>query len=350
MKIIMKSMNRRAPARCGAVMSILSIALAAQAQTASEPLADFGSLGQGNAGVTVVNGLNIQYNACAPTAVANGLTFLQNYFAAPIFSQNVNSYATVNALATAMGTANNNYWVYKNITTGRLSYYNANVNPQNVPAAPAGTVYVKTLYNVGGTSAQNIYNGVGTYLRTVNPTGGGPSVSYGQQFNPTATTLYNDLNADDAVEVGILWGTNTVATPNNPSIVKASGGGHFVTLESITMNGNSGTMKIIDPWGASTPAGGPGSTANLVTLNYTVQGGVLAITGTFGNDADTIGRMFGGAGSAMSGLLTLDDIQTVPANTPVAVPEPSTYLAGALLLLPFGASTLRKLRKAGCTA
>jgi hypothetical protein len=30
----------------------------------------------------------------------------------------------------------------------------------------------------------------------------------------------------------------------------------------------------------------------------------------------------------------------------VAVPEPSTYLAGALLLLPFGASMMRKLRKA----
>jgi hypothetical protein len=27
------------------------------------------------------------------------------------------------------------------------------------------------------------------------------------------------------------------------------------------------------------------------------------------------------------------------------VPEPSTYLAGALLLLPFGVSTVRKLRK-----
>ena len=32
-----------------------------------------------------------------------------------------------------------------------------------------------------------------------------------------------------------------------------------------------------------------------------------------------------------------------PAVNPV--PEPSTYIAGALLLLPFGASTLRMLRK-----
>ena len=31
--------------------------------------------------------------------------------------------------------------------------------------------------------------------------------------------------------------------------------------------------------------------------------------------------------------------------TPAAVPEPSTYIAGALLLLPFGASTVRHFRK-----
>ena len=35
----------------------------------------------------------------------------------------------------------------------------------------------------------------------------------------------------------------------------------------------------------------------------------------------------------------VDDVNLVP------VPEPSTYLAGALLLLPFAASTMRRLRK-----
>jgi hypothetical protein len=47
----------------------------------------------------------------------------------------------------------------------------------------------------------------------------------------------------------------------------------------------------------------------------------------------------------MSGLVVLDQIETLPAMAlPVAVPEPSTYLAGALLLIPFGISSLRKLR------
>ncbi len=37
------------------------------------------------------------------------------------------------------------------------------------------------------------------------------------------------------------------------------------------------------------------------------------------------------------------DINVQVYGTPV--PEPSTVIAGALLLLPFGASTIRKLRK-----
>jgi len=294
--------------------------LSARSQTASEPLSDFGTLGQGTTGVNginVVNGLNISPNACAPTAVDNGLTFLQNYFAAPIFSQNVNSYATVNALATAMGTANNNYWVYQNNGNGQLGYVNANGG--GVPNAYVGFTYVKTLLNVGGTAGQNIYSGTTTYVPTINPwqtTPGMAPVSYGQDFNPTASLLYNDLKAKDAVELGILWGNNQAGQ------IVPSGGGHFVTLQSITMNGNTGTMNIIDPWGASTLAGGPGTTATKVQLTYTVQNGVLAITGTFGKDADTItaaaagfnttpfvtapGFAFGTLnGQTMSGLITL---------------------------------------------
>ena len=214
MNMTLKSKQRRAPALCGAILSILSMAAAAQAQTATEPLSDFGFLGQGNAGITVANGLNIQFNACAPTAVDNGLTFLQNFYAAPLFSQNVNTYAAVNNLATAMGTENNNFWVYKN-GVGQLGYVNANAG--GAAPAYAGWTYVKTLLNVGGTSQQNIYNGTGTYLGTVNPTGGGPSVSYGQDFNPVASTLYNYLQADNAVEIGITWGTNNQAGQVVPS-------------------------------------------------------------------------------------------------------------------------------------
>lgn len=47
------------------------------------------------------------------------------------------------------------------------------------------------------------------------------------------------------------------------------------------------------------------------------------------------GDQSGWSDHSLSGTLTIS-----------AVPEPSTYIAGALLLLPFGASALRKMRKA----
>jgi hypothetical protein len=40
-----------------------------------------------------------------------------------------------------------------------------------------------------------------------------------------------------------------------------------------------------------------------------------------------------------------DLVVEVSGVAPVPVPEPTTMVAGALLLLPFGASTLRILRK-----
>jgi hypothetical protein len=48
------------------------------------------------------------------------------------------------------------------------------------------------------------------------------------------------------------------------------------------------------------------------------------------------------ASSAQGGLDTID---SYVSYTPNPVPEPTTMIAGALLLLPFGASTLRILRK-----
>jgi hypothetical protein len=44
-------------------------------------------------------------------------------------------------------------------------------------------------------------------------------------------------------------------------------------------------------------------------------------------------------------LYSNDGLTKVNQDMLVIVPEPSTYVAAALLLLPFGASTLRILRK-----
>ena len=107
-------------------------------------------------------------------------------------------------------------------------------------------------------------------------------------------------------------------------------------------------------------SGNPGSVTVWSGLNGT--GTLLAAltlldTGNNGNYPahynmwDAAGISF--AGTAQSAIFSgaanyigFDNI-TLGSDTPLpAVPEPSTCLAAALLLLPFGASLIRKLRKA----
>lgn len=64
--------------------------------------------------------------------------------------------------------------------------------------------------------------------------------------------------------------------------------------------------------------------STLLGNGFILSGSIILSTGVDSGEADKIDIAFG--------------------NTPV--PEPSTVIAGALLLLPFGASTLRKMRKA----
>jgi hypothetical protein len=65
------------------------------------------------------------------------------------------------------------------------------------------------------------------------------------------------------------------------------------------------------------------------------------INGTTGLGA-AIMQAYNFADPSISGA-NLQDYTAHGSNTPV--PEPSTYLAGALLLLPFGLSTLCRMRK-----
>jgi type VI secretion system secreted protein VgrG len=78
-----------------------------------------------------------------------------------------------------------------------------------------------------------------------------------------------------------------------------------------------------------------GSSATLGT-GTSFNGTILANTSIALN---TGANMFGRA-LALNGAVTLDN-----NNITVPVPEPTTMIAGALLLLPFGASTLRRMRK-----
>jgi len=361
MKMNLKSMKWRAWARCGAVLSILSIALVANAQfDYSETSTYFGNWGQGNAAINVQNALNIQPNACAPTAVLNGLIFLENEQTKGLgqrdpfaTSQNTGSY--INNLATKMQTSDNNIAYFKNAAGTVYTI----MNPVNVytpglyyPVGPGGTLLkaTGTVNNVGGTSEANLDSGLRQYLNLpqANPSPL-PYVYVYQADDPSAGALGAVLKNDDAVELGLSWGTINAA-----GNFVATGGGHIVTLQSLDMtSATKGSATLIDPWGTTTGTVGPGAAAQDVSVSVTVQNGGLVISGIFGGDADLVGNLYGGPGTSLTAFVSFEEVESVTDKTlpaPLPVPEPSTYLAGALLLIPLGVSSLRKLRAARLTA
>src|SRR2546422_10281326 len=131
----LKSRCARARMALGVSLLLLSLASVARAQSGSETLADFGLLGQGNASVNGSQAL--KNNSCAPTAITNGLTYLETYLLSisqpDPFTTSPNTYTQLNNLQSAMvtgttGTPLTTMW------TGLQSYFSP------VGANPAPTV------------------------------------------------------------------------------------------------------------------------------------------------------------------------------------------------------------------
>lgn len=276
------------------ITAFLSLgAFGLNAQSVSENYAGLLSsyLGQGSANGTQA----VKNNSCVPTSTANGLSYLEFY---------------------------------------QLSIGNADpftVTPNNVTAINA----LQTAQSVGptGTSAANAIAGLNSYI---SPTGANPAptVATSQVYDPTAGYLGTGLGANDAIQLGILWGAinGGTFTPVN------GGGGHFVSLTGMNMNNGTGTMTILDPWGdgSSDPnAGTQGAfiSLNVTTVNLTGVGNVLYVTYTANPPDDTTGVDGTGATSygiaGQTGYIAVDDLEAV-------VPEPSTFAligAGAIGLL-----------------
>jgi hypothetical protein len=263
-----------------------------RAQSGSElgNFADFGTLNQNNAGITVTNTLNVAPEACAPTATVNALVYLNNINGGNLF-QNYNPSAqmtqAVNDMATAMGTFNVN--AAGGGTVGGTSY---------------GTTGPFATLNNGGV-VTGMVSGTTNYITTVNPapeihmvggeyapTGTGnaqipagfigtvPNNPIYQNVIPDANYLAALLNSDDAIEIGIQWGEYdpktglfvTGATDSNGNFIP--GGGHIVTLDDLNFNSitNSGTIGFLDP--------DIGKVTTAVQENGTVslEGGYLYVT------------------------------------------------------------------------
>lgn len=276
--------------------AMLALPSIGRAQVGSETINFFGNIGQGAAtvtntnatymGVYLPNSVPVGPNACLPTSVIGGLTYLENYQNVTNdtdpFTVSPNSATQLNNLSTNMST-----WNTTN-TTGPTQWT-----------------------NVGGTSVPSAFNGLQTYLSA---TGANPSPQVqisGQvspsnpanfmaispvnqaagtynagmniaSVNPTATFMANALNANDGVEFGVQWGTYSGNT------FTASGGGHFLTLQAINVVSGTGTISFFDPWGVN--ANTPSTTNGFVAATVTTVNGFLYVTYPItwtGGDLDT---------------------------------------------------------------
>ena len=107
-------------------------------------------------------------------------------------------------------------------------------------------------------------------------------------------------------------------------------------LNVISENGNQliGT-SLVHVWDWTLNGGLGGDVVSGVTLNS-----ILATYGTW--EVMRAYAYIGDTGGPSSGSV---DINSITVSDVSPVPEPTTMIAGALLLLPFGATTLRMLRK-----
>ena len=84
-----------------------------------------------------------------------------------------------------------------------------------------------------------------------------------------------------------------------------------------------------------------GLNADLLGLAANPNGGNLNVTFQFSGTDPSLTSLFAGS----TGTQIVSYSGSISSTPSTAVPEPSTVVAGAMLLLPFGISTLRILRK-----
>jgi hypothetical protein len=145
--------------------------------------------------------------------------------------------------------------------------------------------------------------------------------------------------------------SNPIGTGNAPfaafgvSVDGLWGSGSAYEYNIISENGNQliGTSLVhVWDWNLNGGAGGDVPGLSGVTLNSILGVGNSYNSVAFGNlQVMRAYAYIGDTGGPSSGSVDINSI-TVGAYE---VPEPTTMVAGALLLLPFGASTIRMLRK-----
>jgi hypothetical protein len=322
------------------LLSVLAISPVAKAQSGAEQVSEFGTLGQLNNNAALTTSLCTV--ACVPTSVDNGLVYLNDVYGENMtqFQSNPDTYTTVANLEKAMGT-----------TTAGTSYL-GEVNGLESFLSPTGADPAPKVAIGGGQYVSSVV-GTGTTAPLTFSTPALSSVV--QNTLPSASFLSSALQAQDAVTIWIQWGTY-----NTKGVFVPSGGVHSVTLTSITDNSGSGSISFLDPWGNGNSSSSAAATLNTAKLS-TDANGYLELTDVTANEpagsfepagekaANPLNQApFDADGAAPPGGWTA--IVVADLDEDVVVPEPTTYIAGALLLLPFAFSFFRKSRDTSKTA
>jgi hypothetical protein len=303
---------RQASFKVVVILGIFSLGSMARADlVATETLGNFGTVSQLNSGVTGTDALRA--NSCVPTSVDNGLIYLNTTYGVPgLIAGNGDTYLTENTLSTDMGTTANGT-TFPNEVSGLATY----IGPTGQNVSPPVQIVGGQISPING--PWGTVNGNNIQNNTL----------------PTVMQMYNWLLAKDAVEFWINW---------------SGGGAHSVTLYGIdinTVNGvatGSGTLSFIDPFGGTPMAGGNGGSAVTITsATFTTivgggNNGEIMINGGYTGGAANNGADPDNAGRSSTGYIVTDLAEGI------AVPEPSTCVAGALLLVPIAFASLRKLR------
>jgi hypothetical protein len=206
----------------------------------ANPSALFGTLlNQNNLTVTDPNsGRQLGPEACVPTAVAQGLTYLENYQLSITkpdpFTVTPDNDAAVKALAAVMLTQNNPNGIGTGIKAAG-TYYDDRVTGATTYLGKTGA-NPSTAYVAGGQYLQSYVPGAAAV---------GPAKANTMQAQAVAQFLASGLNAHDGVEFAIMWGS----LDTDSGVYTQKKGGHFLTLESLSYNtaNGTGTITFIDP-------------------------------------------------------------------------------------------------------
>jgi hypothetical protein len=250
-----------------------------------------------------VGGANVGPNACVPTAVAQGLSYLEYYQTSVLgkadpFAVSPNTVTAINSLAAAMSTSQNsttgNYGTtYPARVTGTTAYLTAN---------PAPSVAV-----INGQYAPSY-----SALATIGATSQSP-----MNAGPVAQFLANGLQNNYGVEFAILWGT---LGANNA--FTSTGGGHFVTAQSINFNPNTGTgtINFYDPGSASLIQTATLTTTSAGQLYVSYPAPPAPANADQGESSEeSLSTSYEDGGAATPGGVIINDLEEA------VVPEPATW-------------------------